>query len=78
MRAALERSPASTDWEALIDLAGQDKAAGFDRPITADEAQALRAMCTLLKQFADDFMPLAERLRFVAIPEPELRVRPAL
>ncbi|MDO9258893.1 MAG: patatin-like phospholipase family protein [Polaromonas sp.] len=78
VRAALEQSPASTDWEALIDLAGLDKAAGFDRPITADEAQALRAMCALLKQFADDFMPLAQRLAFVAIPEPELRVRPAL
>ena len=41
-------------------------------------AQALRAMCALLKQFADDFMPLTQRLAFVAIPEPELRVRPAL
>ena len=79
VRSALgQKSACSTDWNALIDQAREGKAAGFDRPITEDEAQALRDMCALLKQFADDFIPLAKRCPFVAIPEPELRVRPAL
>lgn len=65
-------------WEALIQQALQGKAAGFGRAITADEAQALREMSALLLRFADELTPLARRFPFVAIPEPELRVRPAL
>jgi hypothetical protein len=78
VHAAMEQNAYSTDWDTLIDQACVDKAAGFDRPITEDEAKALRDMCVLLKQFTDDFMPLVKRCPFVAIPEPELRVRPAL
>jgi predicted acylesterase/phospholipase RssA len=68
----------AAEWEALIALARSGHAAGFDRAIGEDEAHALREMRALLLRFADELLPLAERFPFVPIPEPELRVRPAL
>lgn len=68
----------AAEWEGLIELARSGHAAGFDRAITDDEAEALRELRTLLLRFADELLPLAERFGFVPIPEPELRVRPAL
>jgi predicted acylesterase/phospholipase RssA len=76
VKAAMGKTPHATDLKDLIAQMQGERAPGFDRPLTPDEATALLEMCDSLT--ADDFMPHSGNGQFVAVPEPELRVRPAL
>ncbi|MFA5923666.1 MAG: patatin-like phospholipase family protein [Methylococcaceae bacterium] len=76
----------STDFAALIDRAmqwhtvngAQEPPAGFEEPLTPDQAKVLKDAVEALKQLMVTLDNPNAQSVFRAIPEPELRVRPTL
>jgi predicted acylesterase/phospholipase RssA len=81
-----DKTAHATDFVTLIDRAMQSSAgdgvqklpAGFEAPLTPEQAQALKEAMEALKQLMVTLGNPAAQSAFRAIPGPELRVRPPL
>ena len=68
----------ATDFETLVDRAAAAQAAGYDGPLTAEQAETLQTVIVALRRYMDEVAPRIASNPFIAVPKPELRVRPPL
>jgi predicted acylesterase/phospholipase RssA len=73
-----DRCGHATDYATLVQRATQAAAAGYERPLSAEQAQALQEVIDALRRYMAMVAPNLAKNPFVAVPKPELRVRPPL
>jgi predicted acylesterase/phospholipase RssA len=68
----------ATDYETLVQHAAAQAADGYEQPLSAAQAESLQEVIAALRRYMAEVAPRIAVNPFIAVPKPELRVRPPL